>query len=184
MTRARLRRKSPAQLDSEIAEALARSSSRSHHATSSLGPLWETKIAPARVIHTMTRHRPAYQLANGDIYIAADDVESLMGQTVTIAYREGDTHAARSSIDVGSTAHATKQSALPFHTERCYACDSKAIGVRDRRPEGGLVEAACKRHADPTIKAHKACMYCSGPRPTLLIDGDFAHKSCHDEASQ
>jgi len=70
---------------------------------------------------------------------------------------------------------------IPFHTSRCYACDAPACGVRDRRPEGGMVEAACTRHADPTIKAYVACMYCSGPRPTLLIEGTFAHKGCYRE---
>lgn len=75
----------------------------------------------------------------------------------------------------------TVKASMPFHTSRCYACDAKASGVRDRRPEGGMVEAACPRHADPTIKAHPACMFCSGPRPTLLIDGDFAHKGCHSK---
>lgn len=74
--------------------------------------------------------------------------------------------------------------AVPFHTSRCYACDTEACGVRDRRLEGGLIEAACKRHADPTIKAYAACMYCSGPRPTLLIDNSFAHKGCHTEEMQ
>ena len=44
-----------------------------------------------------------------------------------------------------------------------------------------MVEAACTRHADPTIKAYVACMYCSGPRPTLLIEGTFAHKGCYRE---
>lgn len=71
---------------------------------------------------------------------------------------------------------------ISFHIARCYACDDAACGVRDRRPEGGMIEAACKRHADPTIRSYKACAYCSGPRPTLLIDGDFAHKGCHVEA--
>lgn len=75
-------------------------------------------------------------------------------------------------------------SALPFHTRRCYACDAHACGVRDRRPEGGSIEAACKRHADPTIKAFAACMFCSGARPSLVIDGDFAHKSCHAAETQ
>ena len=67
----------------------------------------------------------------------------------------------------------------PFHTDRCYACDARAVGVRDRRPEGGVVEAACARHRDPSIPAYPACMFCSGPRPTLLIDRDFAHAKCH-----
>ena len=70
----------------------------------------------------------------------------------------------------------------PFHTSRCYACDAPACGVRDRRPEGGMVEAACKRHADPTIRAFAACMFCSGARPSIVIDGDFAHKGCHEKA--
>ena len=30
----------------------------------------------------------------------------------------------------------------------CYACDAPAIGVRDRRPEGGKLEHACKRHQE------------------------------------
>lgn len=81
-------------------------------------------------------------------------------------------------------AHATKQTAVPFHQDRCYACDSKAVGVRDRRPEGGMIEPGCKRHADPSIKSYAACMYCSGPGPTRTIDGDFVHKGCHDEASK
>jgi len=72
----------------------------------------------------------------------------------------------------------------PFHTARCYACDGKACGVRDRRHEGGMVEAACARHADPTIKSFAACVFCSGSRPSLTIDGDFAHKGCHAEAVQ
>ncbi len=73
---------------------------------------------------------------------------------------------------------------LPFCTSRCYACDGAACGVRDRRPEGGMLEAACARHADPTIKAFAACMFCSGPGPSLSIDGDFAHKKCHAKAVQ
>jgi hypothetical protein len=32
---------------------------------------------------------------------------------------------------------------------RCYACDGAPVGVRDRRPEGGRVELACTRHAEP-----------------------------------
>lgn len=30
----------------------------------------------------------------------------------------------------------------------CFACDRRAIGTRDRRPLGGLIEAACIEHAD------------------------------------
>lgn len=66
----------------------------------------------------------------------------------------------------------------------CYACDAPAIGVRDRRPEGGEVEAGCARHADPTMRARPACMYCRGTvrRGSLVVDGDHAHRACHVEA--
>jgi hypothetical protein len=72
---------------------------------------------------------------------------------------------------------------LPFSTRKCYACDAEAIGVRDRRPEGGMIEAACARHADPTIKAFPACAICGGHiRPTSYdVDGTFVHKACHAE---
>lgn len=33
----------------------------------------------------------------------------------------------------------------------CYACDAAPVGTRDRRPEGGGIEAACARHADPVV---------------------------------
>jgi hypothetical protein len=57
-----------------------------------------------------------------------------------------------------------------------------ACGVRDRRPEGGIVEAACTRHADPTIPAYAACYMCLGARPTIAIDGELlVHKKCHAE---
>ena len=73
----------------------------------------------------------------------------------------------------------------PFHGGGCYACASKATGLRDRRPEGGSLEPACKRHADPTIRTYDACIYCNGlvRKGSLTIDGDFAHKSCHAKAS-
>lgn len=76
---------------------------------------------------------------------------------------------------------ATKEA---FFGGTCYACDSKATGLRDRRPEGGLLETACKRHADPTIKTFDACIYCSTPvrSGSLDVDGEFAHKSCHKGA--
>lgn len=64
----------------------------------------------------------------------------------------------------------------PYFTSSCYACDAPACGVRDRRPEGGMVEAACARHADPTIRAHAACGYCSGR--LAARSHDFAHKAC------
>jgi hypothetical protein len=66
----------------------------------------------------------------------------------------------------------------------CYACDSAAVGVRDRRPEGGSLEMACSRHADPAIPVFHACMYCNEPvrKDSLEIDRNFAHKSCHKSA--
>lgn len=70
---------------------------------------------------------------------------------------------------------------LPYSCERCYACDAKSIGVRDRRLEGGLVEAACERHRDNTLRAHAACCYCNGVRPSRVIDGYFAHAQCETE---
>jgi len=71
---------------------------------------------------------------------------------------------------------------LPFSTRKCYACDSgEAVGVRDRRPEGGMIEAACARHADPTTPAYPSCAICQGPiKPTSYdVDGTFVHKACH-----
>lgn len=76
--------------------------------------------------------------------------------------------------------HAKKR--MPFSTRKCYACDSgEAVGVRDRRPEGGMIEAACARHADPTIPAYPACAICQGGiKPTSYdVDGTFVHKACH-----
>jgi len=59
----------------------------------------------------------------------------------------------------------------------CYACDSRAVGYRQSKP-GAKLEEACARHADPSIKTFPACIFCSGPRPTRVIDGDFAHLGC------
>jgi hypothetical protein len=74
---------------------------------------------------------------------------------------------------------------LPFFGGRCYACGAKASGLRDRRPEGGSLETACARHHDPKIKTFEACVYCSGPvrKGSVSIDDEWAHKSCHKEAS-
>jgi hypothetical protein len=82
---------------------------------------------------------------------------------------------------------ATKTKALPFTTsdyECCYACDGRAVGLRDRRPEGGRMEKACARHAEPSIRVFQACMYCMGPvrKGSIEIDGAWAHASCHREA--
>ncbi len=40
---------------------------------------------------------------------------------------------------------------------------------------------ACARHRDRSIKTYDACMYCNGPRPSVDIDGVYAHKKCHKE---
>lgn len=75
-----------------------------------------------------------------------------------------------------------RKPAQPYTTLRCYACDAQASGVRDRRPEGGIVEAACARHADPTIAAYAACYMCLGARPSIAIDSELlVHKKCHAE---
>jgi hypothetical protein len=73
---------------------------------------------------------------------------------------------------------------LPLTSTRCYACDAGAVGVRDQRPEGGMIEPACDRHRDSAIRTYHACVYCLGPRPSLTIDLDLAHKSCHLAASE
>ncbi len=65
----------------------------------------------------------------------------------------------------------------------CYACDARSSGVRDRRPEGGITEAACARHADPTITVREICCYCDGAtrKGSLVIDGEGYHAKCHAE---
>lgn len=66
----------------------------------------------------------------------------------------------------------------------CYACQAKVAGLRDRRPEGGDLECACARHADPTIKVTWVCMYCNEPtrKGSVVVDGQPAHAKCHREA--
>ena len=66
----------------------------------------------------------------------------------------------------------------------CYACDAKATGLRDRRPEGGEVEPACPRHAEPGLVPVLVCMYCNEPtrKGSLTVDGHEAHAKCHREA--
>jgi len=78
------------------------------------------------------------------------------------------------------TAQAVKTHALTF----CYACGACATGLRDRRPEGGEIEMACPRHAEPGIRPVLCCMYCNEPtrKGSLVIDGDQAHAACHREA--
>lgn len=80
--------------------------------------------------------------------------------------------------------------ALPRYSDKCYACDAPAIGVRDRRPEGLDLKSACARHADPTLDSFPACMHCAGPvragvvDDALMIEHDFAHRECHIDAGR
>jgi hypothetical protein len=70
-----------------------------------------------------------------------------------------------------------KTHAIP--ASKCYACNAKATGVT---LHNGAKEAACERHADPTIKAAFLCIYCDGPNPTSSVDGMYAHRKCHKRA--
>jgi hypothetical protein len=65
----------------------------------------------------------------------------------------------------------------------CYCCDGRAVGIRDRRPEGGDIERACARHEDPTLFPVFVCMYCDEPvrAGSVVVDGDYAHAKCHRE---
>lgn len=70
---------------------------------------------------------------------------------------------------------------IPRHY--CYACDEHSIGVT---LHNGEIRAACKRHADPKIKAKHTCMYCDGfVRAGGLDLGagpyDIVHKKCYAE---
>jgi hypothetical protein len=80
----------------------------------------------------------------------------------------------------------TTSKALPFPDGTCYACRKPAVGYRDRKPEGGKLEVACKRHADPTVKvAAPLCIYCNAPvrLGSVSIDDDYAHAKCHRRES-
>jgi hypothetical protein len=67
---------------------------------------------------------------------------------------------------------------------KCYACGLEATGLRDRRPEGGEVEPACLRHAEPRLVPILVCIYCGDPtrKGSLVVDGEQAHAKCHREA--
>ena len=43
------------------------------------------------------------------------------------------------------------------------------------------MEAACERHADPWIPVYRACVKCLGTNLSLVIEGVFWHKKCHQE---
>ncbi len=70
-----------------------------------------------------------------------------------------------------------------YADRKCYACDSMATGLRDRTTEGGTLEHACSRHADPKILVSIGCVYCSQPiRKGSLSLGTgygYAHRGCH-----
>lgn len=58
----------------------------------------------------------------------------------------------------------------------CYACDAEASGIRDRRPEGGIIEVACARHADPTIshpRGHQSSHSSISPGVLHVIQGNY-----------
>ena len=70
-------------------------------------------------------------------------------------------------------------------SQKCYACDvggeRNAVGVT---LHNGEIKAACKRHANPNIKARFPCMYCGEPVRGGSIDfgegpWDVAHKKCY-----
>ena len=64
---------------------------------------------------------------------------------------------------------------------QCYACDDEATGLRDRRREGGRIEAACGRHADPTIshpqgpQGHGSSHSSITPGVVHVIQGNYRH---------
>lgn len=72
----------------------------------------------------------------------------------------------------------------PLHGGTCYTCQAAAVGLRDRRPEGGELSPACARHADPRVKSYPACVYCAGrvKKGGVTIDREHAHQKCHKEA--
>ena len=61
---------------------------------------------------------------------------------------------------------------------QCYACGAEASGIRDRRPEGGRIEAACGRHADPTVShlpGHRSSHSSITPGVVHVIQGNYGH---------
>lgn len=42
---------------------------------------------------------------------------------------------------------------------RCYACDAGSVGVATHN---GETKSACRRHADPSMKAGRVCYVCNG----------------------
>ena len=76
-----------------------------------------------------------------------------------------------------------KRGRVPVYRAACYACDARATGAAEHR---GTFVPACARHADPSIRAFAACIYCSGPvrSDSADIDGDFAHVTCHRAARE
>lgn len=70
---------------------------------------------------------------------------------------------------------------------------TEPLGVRTRAmmsgcaaptAEGGELEAACARHADPTVAHFDACCLCGGHVRTgsIVVDGEFVHRVCYTEA--
>jgi hypothetical protein len=117
--------------------------------------------------------------------------------TPSSAPTSGAPHA-HAPIDVGALGYPAawreraqaepKPERVPFYGgEKCYACDAKPVGLADRRHDAeGAYMPACERHRNLTIRTYDACIYCNGQvrKGSLSIDGEFAHKSCHAEASR
>ena len=54
----------------------------------------------------------------------------------------------------------------------CYACQAKACGLRDLRPQGGAVELACAKHRDAKLAPQRAfrCEGCTKVAPLAFLD--------------
>ena len=59
------------------------------------------------------------------------------------------------------------------HDGRCYACDAAITGLAANGAP------ACARHSDHRVRVYKACAYCTGRRPGLVIEGRHVHVSCY-----
>lgn len=62
-------------------------------------------------------------------------------------------------------------------SRECYACDKDSVGVT---MHNGAIKAACKRHADPSMRVSHKCIYCDDPvrKGSLRVDNDYAHAKC------
>lgn len=59
---------------------------------------------------------------------------------------------------------------------QCYACDDEATGLRDRRREGGRIEAACERHATVShLRGQPRSHSSITPGVVHVIQGNYGH---------